>query len=179
LFLSSGDDAAELRDRVEDVVQVISKQFAEEGSALRFEVDRWESTAPQKAPEGAPVNEIFVQRVKESHLTLVLLFNEIRPGTLDELKAALEAKVVQLAVLWFDSLIEQESSPDALEVKVFLDAHRQQILYTRVTQAVDSREGWLEMIRVVSRLIASAVATQGATPLEERVEARPQSAGES
>ena len=179
LFLSSGGDAAELRDRVEEVVQIVSKQFTEDGSRLRFEVDRWESTAAQKAPEGARVNEIFVQRVRNSHLTLVLLFNEIRPGTLEEIEAALKAKVVQLAVLWFDSLEQKELSPDALAVKTYLDSHRQQILYTRVTQPANSREAWLEIIRVVSRLIAGAVATQGKTAVEEFVEAQVRAVGES
>lgn len=179
LFLSSGDDAAELRDRVDEVVQIVNKQFAEEGSPLRFEVDRWESTPAQKAPDGAHVNEIFVQKVRNSHLTLVLLFNEIRSGTLEEIEAALEAKVVQLAVLWFDSLESKAVSSNALDVKNFLDSHRQQLLYARVTQPTDSREAWLEIIRVVSRLVASGVASQGKTAIDEFVEAQAQSAGES
>ena len=178
LFLSSGSDAAELRDRVEEVVQIVSKQFAEGGSPLRFEVDRWESTAAQKAPQGAGVNEIFVQRVRNSHLTLVLLFNEIGPGTLEEIEAALEAKVVQLAVLWFDTVEQKELSLGALAVKAYLDSHRQQILYTRITQPADSREAWLEIIRVVSSLIAGAVATQGKTTVDEFVEAQMRAGGE-
>src|SRR4051812_42658952 len=106
LFVSSADEdlTRRLRQRVKRLVEdVINPQLLNypEGRvtlALRL----WEREAAQKAEPNENVNEIFVRYARESSLTIVLLIDEIRPGTMEELVAALGDDDVDLAVLIFE-----------------------------------------------------------------------------
>jgi hypothetical protein len=91
LFLSSSDetDTRRLRDRVQRLVyEVINPRLSEyEQAGVRLDIQRWEQTAPQRVAEGG-VNQLFVAKVRRSALTMVLLLDEIRPGTREEFEAA-------------------------------------------------------------------------------------------
>src|SRR5256885_13369168 len=96
LFLSSSDQAAtrKLRRRVkalvDDVVGPQLRRFPE--AEVSLAVDMWEREAAQKAPKGGKVNDLFVELARASALTLVLILDELRPGTKEELEAALAAE---------------------------------------------------------------------------------------
>lgn len=149
IFLSSGDDASALRDRFERVVREVDEQFSMR-SDLRFRVVRWESVPAQKAPDGN-VNALFVNMARDSHLTVVLLLDQIRPGTLEEMEAVLTESDVQLAVLWF------RAGPDeAPALQEFLEKHRARLLYN-ATGPPDSEEAWLTMVRIITSVIVDAI----------------------
>jgi hypothetical protein len=104
LFLSSSDDPPlrRLRSRVKTLVEdVINPQliaeYPESGVTIALEV--WERVAPQQAG-GRSVNEIFVEKVRASQLTLVLLHDELKQGTREELDAAIAAEA-EVSLLCF------------------------------------------------------------------------------
>lgn len=169
LFLSSGTDATPWRDRIETLLLTISKQFAHEGSRLRFEVDRWEQAAPQRAYAGT-VNDIFVDRARQSDLTLLLLLSEVRPGTREEFEAVLETNDVQLAVIWLRKDLTLDA--DAAKVKELLEQNRDKVYYGGAEDP-ESDEAWIEIVRVLSRFVASAVELTNRSGVKQRLEARP------
>lgn len=105
LFLSSSDEdeTRRLRDRVRRLVDdVINPQLDEYSEAgVRLAVQRWEQTAAQRVEPGATVNGLFVAKARRAALTLVLLLDEIRPGTQEEFEAALSELDRQVSVLVF------------------------------------------------------------------------------
>src|SRR6266849_9769774 len=91
IFLSSGDDARALRDRVDRIVtDSINSQLLEAGEKVRLEVDRWERTAPQRAEPDRQTNDRFVQRALDSNVTITLLLEQLGEGTRAELEAVLD-----------------------------------------------------------------------------------------
>ena len=59
IFLSSGDDALTLRDRIDGLVsQAINPELMEANERVRFEVDRGERTAAQSGSFPAPATPI-------------------------------------------------------------------------------------------------------------------------
>lgn len=100
VFVSSGDDALPLRDFVDALVQDgINAVLMQLGAPLRFEVDRWERTAPHKVLPDATPNEEFVARALKADLVLCILFDRLGAGTQEELEAVLGSELVELSVL--------------------------------------------------------------------------------
>jgi len=123
IFLSSGDDARALRDRVDRIVtDSINSQLLEAGEEVRLEVDRWERTAAQRIEPGRHTNDLFVQRALDSNVTITLLVEQLGKGTRTELEAVLDADK-QISALWF---VPRDSSPDG-EVADFLSAHQENL----------------------------------------------------
>jgi hypothetical protein len=100
VFLSSGDDAQDLRDRSETLFRVADTMLVQLGIQARVDVDRWEHTAAHRGTTGH-INDEFVERAKLANLTIALLRTEIRPGTFEELTAVLEDSDRDIAVIWF------------------------------------------------------------------------------
>jgi hypothetical protein len=151
IFLSSGSDAARLRDRVDLLVRTISTQFRNAGSRLRFEVDRWEDHAPQRATT-SNLNDEFVRCAKASHLTLVLLLNEVRQGTREEIEGVLSESTTQLAVLRFKETDGDELADE--DLRKFLEANKGKFLYKEVL-GPDSNEAWAAIMMVLAQVVAS------------------------
>jgi hypothetical protein len=101
IFLSSGSDVHVERDRFERLAEVINKQlywsFVDSLPVVQLNIVRWEQSVPQKT--GGDPNSEFRRRAERSHITVVLLHDDIRPGTEDELEAALSAEAVQVSVI--------------------------------------------------------------------------------
>lgn len=150
IFLSSGSDAARLRDRVDLLVRTISAQFRNAGSPLRFEVDRWEDHAPQRATT-SNLNDEFVRCAKGSHLTLVLLLNEVRQGTREEIEGVLSETTTQLAVLRFKQADGDELTDE--ELRKFLEANKGKFLYKEVL-GPDSDAAWAAIMMVLAQAVA-------------------------
>jgi hypothetical protein len=166
IFLSSGSDAIHLRNRVDLLVRTISTQFQAARSPYRFEIDRWEDHAAQRAPTDN-LNDIFVQCAKDSHLTLVLLLNEIRPGTREEIEGVLSEENAQLAVLRFKKNDNDELADK--ELQKFLLDNRSKLLYKEVL-GPDSDEALAAIIAVLARVVAEV--TGGQVPEEPLSEER-------
>ncbi len=128
VFVSSGDDALEARDFLDalfrDALNPVLMDFR---LRVRFEVDRWERTAPHKIVPGGSPNEEFVARARAAHLVVSVLIDELRQGTQQELEAVLGEDDIELSVVWCEA---RESTPDS-DVSRWLARQKSSILYDR------------------------------------------------
>ena len=148
IFLSSGDDATALRQRIDDlIIEAVNSQLLQANVNLRLEVDRWERTAAATNNPGESTNEQFVKRAVESQLTLALLRSRIGQGTREEIEAALEAEQ-PVSVLWF---VPRKSRPRS-QVAAFLES-KQEHLYFDKTGRPDEEASWHGIVRVLLRLV--------------------------
>jgi hypothetical protein len=148
IFLSSGDDAIDLRDRIDDLIRdAVNSQLMQAGIDLRLEVDRWERTAAATNNSGESTNDQFVKRAIESNLTLALLRRKVGQGTREEIEAALAADN-RVSALWF---VPRRSSPKS-PVAEFLAPHRDRLYYDK-TGKPDDDESWHGIVRVIFRLV--------------------------
>lgn len=128
VFLSSGDDAARLRDLVEGLVRdAIVPELHDAGIPVRLLVDRWEHESAKRLNPDESVNDIFVRQAVKSSVTLCLLINELRQGTREEIEAVLDTDDVDLAIIWF----VQGGTWPAGEVGSFLCDHKHELLIVR------------------------------------------------
>ena len=152
IFLSSGDDARDLRDRVDGLVyRAINPQLRQTGVPVRFEVDRWERSAAQRTPDGETTNHQFVQRARAANLTLALLLDSLGNGTREELEAVL-ADQSELSALWF---VPKEHEPDS-EVAGWLSRQIEALYYDKVGLPGDP-ESWEGIMRVLVRALIQAL----------------------
>lgn len=155
LFLSSADDewTEKLRVRVkrliEDVINPRLGGYRESG--VRLALDMWEREAAQRTAPGERVNDLFVERAKASQLTMVLLLDEIRPGTRQELDAALAQLGVQVALLIFDRPEGPLDAQRFQELKDYIEAlrARDDIFYDGRCGEPDSDDAWLSLTRTL------------------------------
>lgn len=148
IFLSSGDDALVLRNRVDDLVrESINSQLIEAEVDLRVEIDRWERSSPTTNYPGESTNDQFVKRALNSDLTLALLLKKLGKGTQEEIEATLGAQK-EVRALWF---VPPQSNPSS-EVARFLAPKREHLFWSK-TGAPDSDESWQGIVRVLLKLV--------------------------
>jgi hypothetical protein len=159
LFLSSSDedDVRLLRDRVQRLVyEVINPRLSEyEQAGVRLDIQRWEQSAPQRVAEGG-VNQLFVAKVRRSALTMVLLLDEIRPGTREEFEAAIAEPENQVSVLIFDRPGGADTAK-AAERDAFLKPFRDQLLYNDRSGEPDTEDAWLALVNTLLAFTFSAM----------------------
>lgn len=159
LFLSSSDEAEtrRLRDRVQRLVyEVINPRLSEyEQAGVRLDIQRWEQTAPQRVAEGG-VNQLFVAKARRSALTMVLLLDEIRPGTREELEAAFAHSDSQVSVLIFDRPGGDDVAK-AAERDTYLTPYRDQILYKDRCGDPDGDDAWIALVNTLLTFTFSAI----------------------
>lgn len=162
IFLSSGDDALLLRDRVTRLVdEVLSPQLKDAGEQIRFEIDRWERTAAQRTDDTA-TNAQFVRRALNSQLTLTLLIDQLGAGTREELEAVLAADR-EVSALWFVPRTGAQQSP----VAEFLNVRRANLTYERTGEPA-SDEAWEGVFRVLIAALIDAMQRRTGPYMERR-----------
>lgn len=129
VFLSSGDDALTLRNLADALVRdgVGAVQLGLR-LPVRFEVDRWERTAPHRLRPGESANAEFVARAETAQLVLGFLIEELGEGTREELEAVLGDDDIELSVLW---CVDRDNWPDT-PVGRWLHPRKNQLLIERV-----------------------------------------------
>lgn len=128
VFVSSGDDALTNRDYIDRLVaNAVNAALMSLDVPVRFEVDRWERSAPHKILAGATPNEEFVARAKAANLVVSVLIDELGQGTRDELEAVLPDEEVELSIVW----CEQRDNRPSTQVSRWLKRQREDILYDR------------------------------------------------
>jgi len=128
IFLSSGDDALSERDFVDALVRDgVNTALMNLDFSVRFEVDRWERSAPHKILIDASANDEFVARAKRANLVVSVLIDRLGQGTQQELEAALEEDGVELSIVWCEA---RDGHPDT-EVGRWLACHEDDLLYDR------------------------------------------------
>jgi hypothetical protein len=166
IFISSAQDAEVLRDRVERVVNdCINKQLSMRAWHVQFPIWRWEDVEARAADRGETVNDTFVQMARESSVVIVLLLDDLKPGTREELMAVRDDPDVDLKVLWFRRgrrLHLRQSS-----VEKFLNRHQDVILHTRI-DGLDSEEAWVVVTRNLIATLLKALQSDDREPYVER-----------
>jgi len=128
IFLSSGDDALAERDFLDALIRdAINPVLMDLDFKVRFEVDRWERTAPHKILPGATPNDEFVARARRADLVISVLIDELREGTQGELEAVLKEDEIELSVVWCE---DREGEPDT-EASRWLALQDKRIIYDR------------------------------------------------
>lgn len=152
VFLSSGSDLLEERDCFEEMVKIVDEQihWAEwRQDRVHIRVVRWEQDAAHRA--GGDPNAAFRAQAASAHLTVVLLHDDIRPGTKEELEAALLEPDVQIAVVWMEPTHPRRRATVAL--RRYLEGKKDVVIWSS-TGAPGSRAATLAMMRVVARIVA-------------------------
>lgn len=167
IFLSSGQDAEILRNRVERVIEdCLNKQLSFRGWPIHFPVWRWEDVEARAADRGETVNATFVQMARESSVVIVLLHDDLRGGTREELLAVMGDPDVDLKVLWFRKRrgirLRRGSS-----VKSFLEAHEDSLLHTRIDDR-DGEEAWVAVVRNLVSTLLKALRSDDRDPYVEQ-----------
>ncbi len=152
--MSSGDDAANLRKRFDDVISVVNPLLEQRASA-HISVEKWEQAPAQVTPAGVIAK--FVAQATASDLTLVLLIDELRTGTKAEVEGVLQAGG-QLSILWFNDPLNITANQD---LRAFLEANKHRLLYELVGPP-DSDGAWQAMIKYVTAVILDLVLAQDA-----------------
>lgn len=98
IFISSGDDLRAQRERLEVIINNVNTQARDAGARYRFSVRRWEH-APSRRTHGDG-NFEFRHDAENAHLVIVLLHDDLRNGTREEIEAAMECSTTQVAVIW-------------------------------------------------------------------------------
>jgi hypothetical protein len=151
IFLSSGSDVFIERDRFERIVKELNDQFHAVFSEtfptiVNLHVVRWEQSAPHKT--GGDPNAEFRKQAKRAHITVVLLHDDIRPGTKDELEAALNADDVQVAVIWMKP--KHPRAQKTVALRKYLESKKDLIIWDS-TGEPGSDDAWHSMVRVLTK----------------------------
>ena len=128
VFVSSGDDVRTNRNYIDRLVgDAVNVALGRLHVPVRFEVDRWERSAPHKILPGATTNEEFVARAQASHLVVGVLQDTLGEGTREELEAVLTEDEIELAVVWCERHGDRPTTP----VSEWLKRQREDIVYDR------------------------------------------------
>lgn len=127
VFISSGDDAVELRGRVDGL---ITNSINPELARHRVWLDSylWERQPPKRLFRLETVDDEFVERAVNSDLVITLLLARLGRGTKKEIEAVLRSNA-ELKALWF---VNRHEDPPT-EVGKYLKklAKQQKLRYKR------------------------------------------------
>ncbi len=147
VFLSSSNDAIEVRERVEGLIQnavnPALKALGERGA--RFYLEKWEHTEARRLGEGEEFDDEFIDKAVKSDLVMTLVVDRVGPGTKAEMKAVVESKT-EIAALWFVKFGEQ---PDTEAAGFLNELQDEGILRYKQAGPLDSDESWQAIVRVL------------------------------
>ena len=150
-FISSSAQMLSQRDWFQEATRIANEQFRTRWRPplplINLDVDRWEQDAGHKSQ--TDLNADFVRRAQESHLTVVLLGNQLRPGTQEEIEGVLAVDNVQLAVLWMRDIDRRTSGG----LRQFLRSNRDNFLWNE-TGPPGSRQATLSMLKILFSAVA-------------------------
>jgi hypothetical protein len=168
IFISSGADANALRDRVDRVVQrAFNAQLSHRAWKVWFPIWRWEDVEARAAASGQTVNDTFVQMARESSVVLVLLHDQLRPGTEEELLAVKDDENVDLKVFWFPLRHPVLRFGRPTQVGRFLELHKNEVLHTRFDD-IDGEAAWIYLIQNLVATLLKALRSEKRIPYVER-----------
>jgi hypothetical protein len=164
IFVSYGDDAMALKIKVKRLVEdAINRQLSHSAWATQLVVWDWRDIAARRAPAGGRTNDIFVEMVRASSVTIVLLFDRLPLGSKEELLAAVEEDEVDLKVFWLNRRRWWRRSS---EVGRFLDAHSDRFDYLELSE-LDSDDTWVALTNNLVAVLLAALRGNQRTPYLE------------
>ncbi|MCZ0912592.1 hypothetical protein O0V02_09240 [Gordonia amicalis] len=159
IFLSSGSDLDEYRDLFEGLADVFSKQAFDGGAPYRIRVRRWEGAVSRKTFGDG--NREFRYDAENAHLVVVLLREDLRKGTREELEAAVAASDTQVVILWIDPPDRKRTRKRAsLALFKALDELREDVRWNAVSSDADN-EVVLAMTAVLARVLVDISSRTG------------------
>lgn len=163
VFLSSGDDALELRDFVDDLVRdAVNAELDAAELPVRLMVRRWERTPPGRADD-EPLNARFVRLAQKSSLTLCLLIAHLGQGTKEEIEGVLDVDDVELSIVWF---VERTAWPRT-EVGQFLEGLRTKVQIDRAGPP-DSPGASIALVRLLLHVVLGHLTERAQEHYRER-----------
>lgn len=170
LFVSSSNDLPlrRLRTRVKTLVdEVINPQLLDEysDSGVQLAVEIWERVVPQQA-HGGSVNDKFVEKAKNAQLTLVLLHDQLKQGTREELDAAIAARV-EVSLLCFEPSASLSNHRRA-RLRRDIRQYEHLLLYGRLGSP-QSDDAWVGLTRVLFAFTLAAIRASTQLGGQERV----------
>jgi hypothetical protein len=165
VFLSSSNDAIELRERVDglfhNAVNPAMRALGERGA--RFYLEKWEHSEARRLGEGEEFDDEFVEKAVNSDLMLTLVVDRLGPGTRHELQEVAKGDT-EIVALWFIEFGEQPEN----ETAEFLNGlQEEKVLRYKQAGPIDSEESWQAIVRVLM-----AAAFEALKPKEEEEDYR-------
>lgn len=124
---------------------------------MNLRVVRWEQDAPKRV-DGDP-NGAFRRMAAAASVTVVLLRNDLRPGTKEEIREALKAPKVQVSALWLAP--DHLRSKPTRDLEAYLNRKKQRFIWER-TGVPGSREVSASMVKIIARVVGELWASGAA-----------------
>lgn len=147
VFLSSSNDAIEIRERVDGLIKnAVNPALKELGKGgARFYLEKWEHTEARRLKDGEAFDDEFVQKAIGSDLVMTLVVDRVGPGTRLEMEEVVKSDT-EIAALWFVKFGEQ---PDT-EAGRFLNGLQDDgVLRYKQAGPIDAQESWQAIVRVL------------------------------
>jgi len=154
VFLSSADDALELRQRVDGLFHnVVQPILRDRQVNVRFHLDMWEKTEPRRLEDEETIDDEFVARAVASNLLLTLLVAKLGPGTEKEIRAVLDSGT-EIALLWF---VDRAEHPDTAAGKFITQLEAQDVLRYRKAGPPGTSASWEAIVSVLLSAVLAVV----------------------
>jgi hypothetical protein len=147
VFLSSSNDAIEVRERVDGLIRnsvnPALKALGERGA--RFYLEKWEHTEARRLSDGEDFDDEFIENAVNSDLVMTLVVDRLGPGTKAEMKAVADSNT-EIAALWFVKFGQQ---PETEAARFLNELQDEGILRYKQAGTIDSNESWQAIVRVL------------------------------
>jgi hypothetical protein len=154
VFLSSADDAIELRERVDGLFHnAVQPALKSAGVDVRFHLDRWEKTEPRRLEDEETIDDEFVQRATASNLLMTLVVEQLGSGTQKEIEAVLAGET-EVALLWFVARTDHPNTPAGTFMS---ELQAQDVLRYKKAGPADTNESWQAIVTVLLGAILAAL----------------------
>jgi hypothetical protein len=140
------------------VEEAFNRQLVHGSWEAELVVWDWRDMAGQRAPDGGRTNDLFVQKARESSVTIVLLCDQMPPGSEEELLAVLQENDIDLKVFWLNAA-GNENPPRESEVAQFLDRHGDDFKYIELSD-LESEDTWIQLTSNLAAVLLQALRGQ-------------------
>lgn len=155
VFLSSANDALDLRHRVDGLIHnAVQPVLKRAGANARFFLDMWEKTEPRRLEDDETIDDEFVQRAVDSDLMMTLVVERLGSGTQKEIEAVL-ASETEIAMLWF---VEFGEHPDTPAGRFLTQLQERDVLRYSQAGRPDTNASWEAIVRVLIGAVIAALA---------------------
>lgn len=154
VFLSSANDAIELRQRVDGLFHnVVQPALKSAGADIRFHLDMWEKTEPRRLEDEETIDDEFVERAVASDLLLTLIVERLGSGTRKEIEAVL-ASDREISLLWF---VDGDEHPDTPAGNFMKQLSEEGVLRYRKAGRPGTNESWESIVTVLLAAILAGL----------------------
>lgn len=158
VFLSSSNDAIEVRERIDGLIKnsvnPALKELGEDGA--RFYLEKWEHTEARRLQPGEKFDDEFVAKALSSDLMMTLVVDRVGPGTRLEMEEVAKSDT-EIAALWFVAFGDQ---PDTEAASFLNELQDDGILRYKQAGPVGSEESWQAIVRVLIAAAFEAIGRQ-------------------